>query len=81
VEENTDMDDEIKKYYMYFEQLRTMEELDLEKRSEKSLVAILLDLSMYKHDTLVNSAFTLAVRHFSQSQYFLKALKSVQLLE
>ena len=57
------------------------QELDLQKLSEKSdLEAILLDLTMYQYDELVNEAFQLLVRHFSQREHFLSSLHRLVVL-
>ena len=46
----------------------TDKKLDLEEISERDFVCILLDLIMYENSELVNNAFKLLVRFFSQKQ-------------
>jgi len=55
-------------------------DMDLQSLSDKDVVAILLDLTMYKHDVLVNTAFANLVHHFTQKHELIVASERVQLL-
>jgi len=55
-------------------------DLDLQQLSDKDVVAILLDLTMYEHSGLVNIAFNNLVHHFTQKQELIQAVERVQLL-
>ena len=54
--------------------------LDLNERSDKDLVAILIDCTAYKTRDLVNASFRLLVQHFSQKQTLIQAFDRVILL-
>ena len=54
--------------------------LDLDVISDKDLVMILIDCTLYKTNDLVNMAFKLLVQHFSQRATLVDALGRVRLL-
>ena len=56
------------------------DDLDLQVLSQGDLVAILLDLTLYKYQPLVNAAFELLVEHFSERRQLLDGVSQVQLL-
>jgi len=55
--------------------------LDLEDISVRDFVCILLDIILYENATLVNHAFKLLVRFFSQKKAIIELAEEVQLLE
>jgi len=64
-----------------FNSIFNAQDLDLQAASKKDMVAILMDLCMYKNPKLVNVAFSNLVRHFSQKHDLLLACSRVQLLQ
>ena len=42
--------------------------VDMKVKSEKEIICILLDIILYQDSVLVNSAFTLLARYFSQKK-------------
>jgi hypothetical protein len=42
--------------------------LDMKVKSEKDLICILLDITIYQDSKLTNSGFTLLARYFSQKR-------------
>ena len=55
--------------------------LDLERISARDFVCILLDLILYQNPDLVNNAFKLLVKFFSQKRSIIELASEVQLLE
>ena len=54
--------------------------LDMKVKSDKDLICILLDIILYQDSVLVNNAFTLLARYFSQKRKIIDYGNEVQLL-
>lgn len=55
--------------------------LDMEKKSEKDLICILLDIILYQDSVMVNTAFTLLARYFQQKRAIIEYSNEVQLMQ
>ena len=55
--------------------------LDMRSKSEEDLVCILMDIILYQDSVMVNNAFTLLARYFSQKRNIIEYANEVQLLQ
>lgn len=55
--------------------------VDMKVKSEKDIICILLDIILYQDSVLVNSAFTLLAKYFSQIKMIIQCVNDVQLLQ
>ena len=54
--------------------------VDMKVKSDKEIICILLDIILYQDTLMVNSAFTLLARYFSQKKSIIQYAHDVQLL-
>jgi len=55
--------------------------VDMKVKSEKEIICVLLDIILYQDSFMVNSAFTLLARYFSQKKSIIQYAHDVQLLQ
>jgi hypothetical protein len=55
--------------------------VDMKVKSSKDIICILLDIILYQDSAMVNSAFTLLARYFSQKKSIIHYANDVQLLQ